>query len=77
MTAPTTIALDRLTDVLRDRDYKPRPGTGGQWSARCPAHEDRSPSLSLRQTEQQALRLTRAVERSERDLLRGIAGGAW
>jgi putative DNA primase/helicase len=48
-------ALDRLTDALRDRDCKPRPSTGGQWSARCPAHEDRAPSLSLRQIEGQAL----------------------
>src|SRR3954470_19268241 len=48
-------ALDRLTDALRDRDCKPRPGTGGQWSARCPAHDDRAPSLSLRQIEGQAL----------------------
>lgn len=48
-------ALDRLTDALRDRDCRPRSGAGGQWSARCPAHEDRAPSLSLRQIEGQAL----------------------
>lgn len=24
----------------------------GQWSARCPAHEDRSPSLSVRETDE-------------------------
>ncbi|MGY1712525.1 AAA family ATPase [Geodermatophilus sp. SYSU D00758] len=44
-----------MLDVLRDRDCRPRQGAGGQWSARCPAHEDRSPSLSLRQIEGQAL----------------------
>jgi 5S rRNA maturation endonuclease (ribonuclease M5) len=48
-------ALDRILDALRDRDCRPRQGTGGQWSARCPAHEDRSPSLSARQIEGQAL----------------------
>lgn len=48
-------ALDRLSDALQQRDCKPRQGTGGQWSARCPAHEDRSPSLSFRQTEGQTL----------------------
>lgn len=47
-------ALDRLTDALRDRDCRPRQ-SGGSWSARCPAHEDRAPSLSLRQIEGQAL----------------------
>jgi hypothetical protein len=41
-------ALDRILDALRDRDRRPRPGTGGQWSARCPAHDDQSPSLSMR-----------------------------
>ncbi len=31
-------------------------GTGrGQWSARCPAHEDREPSLSVAWTEQRWL----------------------
>lgn len=40
-------ALDRLLDALRDRDCRPRQGNGGQWSARCPAHEDHAPSLSI------------------------------
>jgi hypothetical protein len=48
-------ALDRIIAALRDRDCRPRQGAGGQWSARCPAHEDRSPSLSARQIEGQAL----------------------
>ncbi len=48
-------ALDRFLGALRDRDCRPRQGSGGNWSARCPAHEDRSPSLSLRQIEGQAL----------------------
>ncbi|MDP9460717.1 MAG: toprim domain-containing protein, partial [Actinomycetota bacterium] len=48
-------ALDRLLGALQDRDCRPRQGSGGNWSARCPAHEDRSPSLSLRQIEGQAL----------------------
>ena len=54
MTAPAPHALDRVIDALRDRDCRPR-ASGGSWSARCPAHEDRTPSLSLRQIESQAL----------------------
>ncbi len=53
MTART--ALERLLDALQQRDCRPRQGAGGNWTARCPAHEDRSPSLSLRQIEGQAL----------------------
>lgn len=33
--------LDRL-ELVRERG-------GGQWSARCPAHEDRGPSLSIKE----------------------------
>ena len=29
----------------------------GQWSARCPAHSDKSPSLSVRETEEGAVLL--------------------
>ena len=54
MTAPASHALDRVIEALRDRDCRPR-ASGGSWSARCPAHEDRTPSLSLRQIEGQAL----------------------
>lgn len=42
MSAPTKL-LDRLDKVRQ---------TGpGRWLARCPAHEDRSPSLSLREVD--------------------------
>lgn len=37
-----TEILDRLTSVIRSRDG---------WVARCPAHPDRSPSLSIREGE--------------------------
>ncbi|MGI8700370.1 MAG: AAA family ATPase [Nocardioidaceae bacterium] len=47
-------ASDRLVDALQTHDCGPRK-SGGSWSARCPAHEDRNPSLSLRQIEGQAL----------------------
>ena len=53
-------ALDRILDALRDRDCRPRQGAGDQWSAHCPAHEDRKPSLGLRQVEGKALLLCRA-----------------
>ena len=32
-----------------------RRSAGGWWSCRCPAHDDRSPSLSIRDGDQQAL----------------------
>lgn len=38
--------LDRVLEALRDAGCEPRRnGTG--WAARCPAHEDRNPSLSV------------------------------
>jgi len=40
------IAVKRLLNALDDHGCRPR-RVGGQWSARCPAHEDRHPSLSL------------------------------
>jgi hypothetical protein len=43
VTAATKV-LDRLTGVKQTAP--------GRWMARCPAHEDRSPSLSIRETEQ-------------------------
>jgi len=42
-----TVLLDRLDGVKQ---------TGsGRWVARCPAHEDRSPSLSIREVEDRVL----------------------
>jgi hypothetical protein len=35
-------------DELLARFTGPRKGSNGDWSARCPAHEDRNPSLSIR-----------------------------
>ena len=49
-----TPALNRVINALRERDCRPR-ASGGSWAARCPSHEDRKPSLSLRQIEGQAL----------------------
>ncbi|MBA2366470.1 MAG: hypothetical protein H0V77_08480 [Actinobacteria bacterium] len=37
---PVEIVLDRLTGVRR---------SGKEWTARCPAHEDRAPSLRVRE----------------------------
>jgi hypothetical protein len=37
--SPVDVVLSRLERVRR---------SGGGWEARCPAHEDRSPSLSVR-----------------------------
>jgi hypothetical protein len=43
MEHPHSAALER---VLARLDAV-RPGSGGQWQARCPAHDDRHPSLSV------------------------------
>ncbi len=43
MTSPVDNVLSRLE--------RPRERQRGQWSARCPAHDDRSPSLSVRETD--------------------------
>lgn len=48
-------AMERITDRLADLGLKVRPGSGGNLSAQCPAHDDRNPSLSLRQIEGMAL----------------------
>ncbi|MFG1839107.1 DUF3987 domain-containing protein [Micromonospora sp. NPDC049175] len=45
-----TPAIDRVLDALRDTTGLVRQ-SGGQWQARCPAHEDRNPSLSVRAIE--------------------------
>ncbi|WP_200210894.1 AAA family ATPase [Micromonospora coerulea] len=45
-----TPAIDRVIDALRDATGLVRQ-SGGQWQARCPAHEDRNPSLSVRPIE--------------------------
>lgn len=44
--SPESPPLDRVLHALRERDCGPR-GSGVRWSARCPAHDDRSPSLSV------------------------------
>ena len=42
MTAP----VDLVLDALRDHGHEPK-RSGKGWSCRCPAHEDRNPSLSV------------------------------
>ena len=39
------------TDTLLSRLSSVRQTGPGKWQARCPAHDDRSPSLSIRQTD--------------------------
>lgn len=42
------MSVDSVLNALASRDCRPRSGAGGNtWSARCPAHEDRNPSLSV------------------------------
>ena len=45
-----------LENIL-DRVEKPRQRQPGQFSARCPAHEDKDPSLSIRETPEGAVLL--------------------
>ena len=49
MSAPIDAVLARLE--------KARQRQPGQWSARCPAHDDKGPSLSLRETPEGAVLL--------------------
>ena len=49
-----TIAGDTVSRLL-DRLSGVRPTGPGRWIARCPAHEDRSPSLSIREIDDRVL----------------------
>jgi putative DNA primase/helicase len=40
-------ALDKVLDALRAKGLKPQKGRHGSWKCQCPAHDDRSPSLSV------------------------------
>lgn len=40
-------AVDRVVELLRERGCNPQ-RAGGEWSARCPAHDDTTPSLRVR-----------------------------
>ena len=42
-------------DVLLARLESVRPAGDGRWYARCPAHDDKSPSLSIRDTGEKVL----------------------
>jgi hypothetical protein len=39
-------AIDRVLSALRERGHTPRKASAG-WCCRCPAHDDRNPSLSI------------------------------
>ena len=48
---PSTIAGHAMTiETVLSRLDRVRQRQPGQWSARCPAHHDRGPSLSIRET---------------------------
>jgi DNA primase len=46
---------DRLVKSLRDHGSTVNELGGGEWKAQCPAHDDRTPSLSVTDTENRAL----------------------
>lgn len=48
--APSQSTTQYRIDALLARLDRVRPAGPNQWTARCPAHEDRSPSLSIRDT---------------------------
>ena len=57
-TGPRSVARDTAGDAvgrLLDRLSGVRPTGPGRWIARCPAHEDRSPSLSIRDIDDRVL----------------------
>jgi hypothetical protein len=39
--------LDRFVRALEDRDCRVREGPGETWTAQCPNHDDRSPSMTI------------------------------
>lgn len=49
MTAPISLVLERLEKVKQRQ--------ANQWSAKCPAHSDKGPSLSIRETPEGAVLL--------------------
>ena len=74
----TTLAGDRqpswrtMTVDDLQRFEKVRSTGPGRWSARCPAHEDRAPSLSVRFTGNRWLLHCHAQGCDFRDILRAI-----
>lgn len=48
-------AVERLVAGLDERDCRPRPTAPDQWMACCPAHDHRTPSLSIAQGDKCAL----------------------
>ena len=49
MTAASDTPVDRVLTALRERGRDPKQQSDGSWKARCPAHDDRNPSLSVRE----------------------------
>ena len=43
--------IERLLAALETHGCRPKPAGEGTWQAHCPAHDDRSPSLSIREAE--------------------------
>jgi len=47
----TKIGINEVIERLRGMGLKVRPGRNGEYYAQCPAHDDRNPSLSLREAD--------------------------
>ncbi len=60
------------TDALLSRLEGVRQTGPGRWAARCPAHEDRAPSLSIRETDEGKVLLHCFVGCSNDDVLAAL-----
>lgn len=47
--------VERVLDALRKNGSRVSPAGRGRWSAQCPSHEDRTPSLSIAQADDRVL----------------------
>lgn len=64
MSAPAETLLARLENV---REIRP-----GQWLARCPAHQDKSPSLSVKETSDGVILINDFAGCSSHDVLASV-----
>lgn len=63
--------LERIIELLTASGPRPR-RSGANWITRCPAHADRRPSLSLRQTDAEVVLLHCFAGCATDDVLRAL-----
>lgn len=67
--------VERVLAALDEAGCNPR-RSGAGWSARCPAHPDKNPSLSVREAEDGRV-LLKCHRECEQDLVRSALGLSW